>query len=104
MDPILAFKREGGALLHILLLLLLPFAVLFLYTHITIQTSLLRRELRIARLERDELLKRNDALKDELISLSGEDSTDNLYWKKSGFLPFYVRNKVVTVELDPIDE
>ncbi len=83
----------------LILLLLFPSALLLVYTGMRVEASLLRRKIRIAVRERDEIARKNDALKKELGQLA-PGGVDSIYWKESGVLPFYVRNRVVTVRLD----
>jgi hypothetical protein len=97
-------KNEFSAMALVLVLFGAPFLALLGYTKMNVETSLLRRELRAITYERDHLFKRNNAIKDELLNLSNSQNIENIYWKKYGFLPFYVRNKVVSVELNSGDE
>jgi len=93
-------KTEFQRMLVILLILAVPFFLVLFYTRLSIQTALLRREIRTAAFKRDELIRKNNAIKNELAERVEKGSIESLYFKKSGSLPFYLRNKVVTVELN----
>jgi len=93
-------KIDFLKMLGILLILAVPFFMILFYTRLSIQTALLRREIRITAFKRDELIRKNNAIKNELSERVEKGSIESLYFKKSGSLPFYLRNKVVTVELN----
>ena len=78
----------------------IPFLFLLLYTRLSIQTALLRREIRSEAFRRDELLRKNTAIKREIADRLEEGSIESFYMKKSGSLPFYLRNKVVRVDIN----
>ena len=96
-----SMKSDLTAMAGILLVLSVPFIMMLVYTRLSIQTALLRRDIRSVALKRDELIRKNNAVKDELMNRVEKGSIESLYLKKSGSLPFYLRNKVVTVEMNP---
>lgn len=83
----------------ILLMFLIPFLLIFVYTGMKVEVSLLKRKIRIANLEKEELVRSNDSLKRKLAEISG-NNVEQIYWEKHGILPFYIKNRVVNVRLD----
>jgi len=88
-------------MLWIFFIVAVPFIFFLMYTRLSIQTALLRREIRTAALKKDELVRKNNAIKGELAERLEKGNIESLYLKKSGSLPFYLRNKVVRVEMVP---
>jgi len=97
-------KNEIFRMFALLCIVAIPFLLLLLYTRLSIKTSLLERDIHSLSSQRNELMRKNNALKEELMRLAGRSGLDRMYWKKSGTLPFYIRNKVVTVKLDSISD
>lgn len=82
----------------VLLLITIPFLLLLLYTGMRVETAILRREIRNSIDRRDELVRKNTALRNEVAELSG-NVLERLYWKRNGLLPFYVKNRVVNIRM-----
>lgn len=85
-------------MLRLFLFFLLPFLLLFLYVGMRVETSLLKREIRVATLERETLRRKNRSLRNRVAELEG-NSMEKIYWDRYGALPIYVRNRVVNLRL-----
>ncbi|MBL8019797.1 MAG: hypothetical protein JNM27_09045 [Leptospirales bacterium] len=87
--------RSGiGGLLLVFLSLLIPFGLIHLYTRNLVSAALLRRDIHMAGLRKEQLLKKNMALKEALGRLTGKD----LVIPTEG-LPFSENNRIVRLRL-----
>ncbi|MCB1168821.1 MAG: hypothetical protein KDK25_00720 [Leptospiraceae bacterium] len=73
-------------------------AGLYLYVSMNIETSLLEREIRLARYEKRDWERKNSAIRAEIARLEGE-GFETIYWKLYGALPFYEDNTIIYVDL-----
>ncbi|MCB1137804.1 MAG: hypothetical protein KDK23_03570 [Leptospiraceae bacterium] len=76
----------------------LLFAGLYLYVSMNIETSLLERDIRLARYEKRDWERKNSAIRAEIARLEGE-GFETIYWKLYGALPFYEENTIIYVDL-----
>lgn len=91
--------RSVRGMTVIMISMALPFLFLLIYTGMTVEVSSLKRKIRVASMKRDELSRKNDALKKVVAEMSG-NNLDRLYWKQYGVLPFYVKNQVINLRLE----
>lgn len=77
-----------------LFIFLVPFGLLHLYTRNIVSASLLRRDIQLAGLKKEQLLKKNMALKEAISRLTGRDVIP-----QEG-LPFSENNRIVRLRLD----
>ncbi|MCE9596385.1 MAG: hypothetical protein K8S54_00305 [Spirochaetia bacterium] len=87
-------KSGIGGLFLVFLTLLIPFGLVHLYTRNLVSAALLRRDIHMAGLKKEQLLKKNLALKEALGKLTGKD----LVLPSDG-LPFSENNRIVRLRL-----
>ncbi|MBE7439000.1 MAG: hypothetical protein HS115_11135 [Spirochaetales bacterium] len=71
--------------------------LLLLYSKLTIETALVKREMDVLVRQQQEIIKKNQALKGAIASVSREVRIEELYRSKHGQKP--AKNRVVRVEL-----
>lgn len=71
--------------------------LLLLYSKLTIETALVKRQMEVLVRQQQEIIKKNQALKGAIASISREVRIEELYRSKHGQKP--PRNRVVRVEL-----
>ncbi|HMU85809.1 MAG TPA: hypothetical protein PKE49_11170 [Leptospiraceae bacterium] len=88
--------KRGGIfqLLLVLAVFLVPFGVVHFYTRNIVSASLLRRDIHLAGLKKEQLVKKNMALKEALGRLTGRD----LVLPSEG-LPFSENNRIVRLRM-----
>lgn len=94
-----SLKSGIGGLLLVFLMLLVPFGLVHLYTRNLVSAALLRRDIHMAGLKKEQLLKKNMALKEALGRLTGKD----LVMPSEG-LPFSENNRIVRLRLSGENE
>ncbi len=88
-------KRAGiFQLLIALAVFMVPFSLLHFYTRNVVSASLLRRDIHLAGLKKEQLMKKNMALKEALGRLTGRD----LAVPADG-LPFSENNRIVRLRM-----
>ena len=78
-----------------LLLFCIPFGLIHIYTRNIVSASLLRRDIQMAGLKKEQLLKKNMALKEAISRFTGRD----VVVPQDG-LPFSENNRIVRLRLD----
>lgn len=76
-------------------------AGLYMYVSMNIETSLLEREIRLARYEKRDWERKNSAIRAEIARMEGE-GYETIYWKLYGALPFYEDNTIIYVDLNKL--
>ncbi len=91
--------RQTGDMLRIVALAAPIFLAILVYLHLNVEMAAINRDLRSAALRKDELLKRNRALKSALFDLALQAGEDPLRWKTYETLPLLEKNKIVRIRL-----
>lgn len=82
-------------LLAALVVFSIPFGLIHIYTRNTVSASLLRRDIQMAGLKKEQLLKKNMALKEAISRFTGRDTV-----VPGDGLPFSENNRIVRLRLD----
>lgn len=93
------FYAETRRMLQVSAALLLPFALLYGYMRMNVETALLKRRIAAAAQERDDLARRNRSLRNALAGLAAEAGEDPLRWKTYDTIPLFEQNKIVRIRL-----
>lgn len=93
------FLRQTGDMLRIVAIIAPAFLAILVYLHLNVEMAAVNRQLRQAALRKDELVKRNRALKSALFDLALQAGEDPLRWKSYESLPLLEKNKIVRIRL-----
>ena len=99
MERFRQIQRELSAMAVLTGLLLVPAFMILLYVKLVVETSLLKRKIRVVTIEQQELVKKNGALKGAITSITREVRIEKLYRDRYGTGPNLARNRVVRVRL-----
>ena len=94
--------EEYSGVAKVLALVGVPFVVLFIYLHLSIQVSLLNRQIAIATQRKEELVRKNDALKSALHELAR--SRGHADMMPADFSSLLENNRIVRVRLPAVRE
>lgn len=84
--------KELMTLIKMFLVFLSVFLFLFLFCRMYVEITMMKRQLQLAYEEREQLRRKNEALKDGMsLSVDG--------MKKTSLLPLYFQNRVIRVEI-----
>ncbi|MBX7057925.1 MAG: hypothetical protein K1X75_07650 [Leptospirales bacterium] len=101
LRPLLA---DSWPVARIIVLAAPVFAVAVGYMHLNIETAILRRRVSAAVHERDELERRNRALRSGLSRLAAVAGEDPLRWRVHDTLPLLEQNEIVRIQLPELPE
>ncbi len=97
MKWIASFFSEVSQIAQMILIFAAVSLILLIYTHLHIESAIIKRQIVRQTFEKEELLRRNQALHKAISNLNWRAGQKN--WQSNLTLPPYKKNKIVKVKL-----